>query len=414
MPLQPIDPTAARHRRTALAVLATCFVLNMFGRGMGDTYAVFLLPLEREFGWTRSQLTGVYSLYLLVSGFAAPLVGLLFDRLGPRWVYGAGVACLGVAFFLAGSLGSLWQFYLLVGVMVGIGVGMTGMVPASGLLSRWYRARLSSAIGVAFSAVGMGAMTLVPLAQLVIEHYDWRTGYRVLGGMLLVLTLAVLWLLPWKSFMTGHPAYHSEGKGGGRDGGWTLREAMRTPIYWGLVQTFFCTASGMFAIMVQTVVILIDAGFAPLTAASAFGATGMLSVVSVTGSGFLSERFGYRQTVSASFAGTASGIVILFLLVGTPSAALLAAYVLVFGLCQGVRGPIISSVSARHFAGPNVATIYGTIYATNALGAAFGSLMGGVLHDLTGGYRVGFGFSLVMIGLAALPFWIVPALRTFR
>src|SRR5882672_11185359 len=42
--------------RTAAAVLASCFALNMFGRGLGDTYVVFLLPLEREFGWTRSQL----------------------------------------------------------------------------------------------------------------------------------------------------------------------------------------------------------------------------------------------------------------------------------------------------------------------------------------------------------------------
>ena len=62
-------------------MLATCFALNMFGRGISDTYTVFLLPLEREFGWSRSQLTSVYSLYLLVSGFAAPLVGMLFDRL---------------------------------------------------------------------------------------------------------------------------------------------------------------------------------------------------------------------------------------------------------------------------------------------------------------------------------------------
>ena len=89
-------------------------------------------------------------------------------------------------------------------------------------------------------------------------------------------------------------------------------------------------------------------------------------------------------------------------------------FVLVFGLCMGVRGPIISSVCAKHFAGPRVATIYGTIYATNALGAAFGSLLGGVLHDLTGGYRTGFMCSLGFILLAAAPFWTVKTLRDFR
>src|SRR5256885_496373 len=80
---------------------------NLFGRGLGDTYVVFLRPLELEFGWTRSQLTSVYSIYLLVHGFVAPFVGFLFDRLGARVVYGAGMASLAAAFLLAGSIDSL-------------------------------------------------------------------------------------------------------------------------------------------------------------------------------------------------------------------------------------------------------------------------------------------------------------------
>ena len=93
---------------------------------------------------------------------------------------------------------------------------------------------------------------------------------------------------------------------------------------------------------------------------------------------------------------------------------LLALFVALFGLCMGTRGPIVSSIAARYFAGPHVATIYGVIYAANALGAAIGSFMGGVLHDLTGGYRVGLAVAVCFIGLAAAPFWTVPALRNFR
>ena len=152
----------------------------MFGRGLGDTYAVFLLPLEREFGWARSQLTGVYSVYLLVNGFTAPLVGLAFDRLGPRWVFGAGVACLGAAFFLAGGIVSLWQFYVLIGALVGIAVSLNGMVPGSALLARWYRARLSTAIGIAFSAVGVGTLVFVPLAQYLVSEYHWRVALSLI------------------------------------------------------------------------------------------------------------------------------------------------------------------------------------------------------------------------------------------
>ena len=385
----------------------------MFGRGLGDTYAVFLLPLEREFHWTRSDVTSVYSIYLLVNGFTAPLVGLVFDRLGPRWVYGAGMACLGTAFFLAGGLMSLWQFYVFIGVLVGLGVSLNGMVPGSALLSRWYRERLSTAIGIAFSAIGVGTITFVPLAQHLIGEQGWRLAYRILGAAMLALVPVVL-LLPWRRFAAGDPQLRHEARQKKPGEGWTPMRAMRTPVFWGLAAVFFCTATAMFSVVVQLVAFFVDAGISPIAAATAYGMLGLLSAVSVMSSGFLSDRFGYRQTVTASFCGTATGMALLFLLTLNPSALLLALFVPVFGLCMGVRGPIISSVCARYFAGPRVATIYGLIYASNAVGAAFGSYVGGLLHDLTGGYRVGLGFSLASIALAALPFWIVPTLRSFR
>src|SRR3954466_6949605 len=174
-------------KHTAIAVLAACFAFNLLGRGLGDTYTVFLLPLEREFGWTRSQVASVYSIYLLVHGGTATLAGLVFDRLGPRWVYGAGTALIGSAFWLAAEVTNLWQFYLCIGVLVGLGASLNGMVPGSALLARWYRARLSSAIGIAFSATGVGAVFLVPLAQSLIGEFGWRSAYRILGTVLLAL-----------------------------------------------------------------------------------------------------------------------------------------------------------------------------------------------------------------------------------
>jgi MFS family permease len=140
----------------------------------------------------------------------------------------------------------------------------------------------------------------------------------------------------------------------------------------------------------------------------------MLSAASIMGSGFLSDRFGYRQTASVSFVGTAVGMVVLVLITVSPSLALLLVFVPVFGLCMGVRGPIVSSIGARYFAGPSVATIYGVIYATNALGAALGSWLGGLLHDFSGGYRPGLAMALAFIALAAAPFWTLPALKNFR
>jgi MFS family permease len=394
-------------------VLAACFALNMFGRGLGDSYAVFLLPLERQFGWSRSELTSVYSIYLLVNGFTAALVGLVFDRLGPRWVYGAGMGCLGTAFFLAGALSALWQFYLFIGVLVGLGVSLNGMVSGSALLSRWYRDRLSTAIGIAFSATGVGTIVFVPLAQSLIGDYDWRLAYRMLGIAVLALVPVVL-LLPWGRFASGSAQHRHDERQRKSGEGWTMSAALRTPVFWGLAGVFFSTAAAMYSVLVQLVAFFIDAGFSPLTAASAYGFLGLLSAVSVMASGLVSDRFGYRQTVTASFAGTAAGMLLLLLMSVAPSTALLAVFVALFGLCMGTRGPIVSSVSARYFAGPRVATIYGGIYSANALGAAIGSYMGGLLHDLTGGYAVGLAVALGFIALAAVPFWVVPALRNFR
>lgn len=412
--MPPTKSPSPKHTRTALAVLALCFGLNMLGRAMGDTYTVYLRPLEQHFSWSRAEMTGVYSLFLVVGGLASPLVGLLFDRAGPRAVYGTGVACLGLAFLLAGSIDRLWEFYLLVGALVGLGSGLNGMVPASALLSRWFRVRLSTALGVAFAAIGVGAVTFIPLAQFIVSHWGWRTAYRLQGVFLLALLLPLLFAVPWRRYFAGNPEHRAEARRADAGAGWTLRRALRTPIYRALAQAFFFTALGMFVVMPQTVVFFIDSGFSPLVAATAYGFTGMLSAISVTSSGIVSERFGYRQTVTASYVGTTTGILLLMVLAGYPAASLLVAYVLVFGLCQGMRGPIISSICARQFGGESLGTIYGTIYAANSLGAAIGTLMGGVLHDLTGGYRAGFVFALGAIALACAPFWTVPTLRNFR
>ena len=82
-------------------MLALCFALSVLGRGLGETFTVFLKPISENFGWDRAQVVSVYSLTWLASGLIAPLVGRLFDRSGPRVVYSLGVFLLGVAFLIA-------------------------------------------------------------------------------------------------------------------------------------------------------------------------------------------------------------------------------------------------------------------------------------------------------------------------
>ena len=126
------------------------------------------------------------------------------------------------------------------------------------------------------------------------------------------------------------------------------------------------------------------------------------------------NRIGPRRIVSLTFVGSIAGVTLLLLMTWFPVRGLLIAYVLAFGICQGARGPIVSSISTRLFAGKNVAAIYGIIFASNAVGAGLGSLMAGLLHDFSGSYRPSFVFSVCALFIAGLPFWRVPELRDFR
>ena len=163
----------------AFVVLVICFLFNLLGRGIGDAYVTFLLPIETQFGWSRSEISSVYSVYMLANGFSAPLIGIMFDRLGPRIVCAVGFASLGLGYLVAGNLTQLWQFHLCVGVAGGIGVTSLGMVPSQSLISRWFPTNTSTAIGIAYAGFGAGTLVMVPFAQFLNDTVGWRNAYHV-------------------------------------------------------------------------------------------------------------------------------------------------------------------------------------------------------------------------------------------
>lgn len=386
-------------------VLLLAFACNMVGRGVGDTFIVFLLPLSEAFGWTRAQVSSVYSIYLVVTGLAAPLTGVLLDRWGPRVVYPAGLALLGAGCLLAGHLTQLWQFQACIGILNGVGVSMLGMVPASMLISRWFRDRMSTAMGIAYAGFGTGTLLIVPLTQYLIESHGWRDTYRLMGVALLAV-LPLLLLVPWRSLAGGPPKAPARKSSPLEETrAWQVGSAMKTRAYWQLVQVFAFTALAMYAMLAQIVAYLVEVGLKPLEAATAFGAQGLLSVAGMMASGWSSDRFGFRATATASFASTFVGIGFLLLLSVHPAAWLVVPFVLFFGISQGARGPIVSSITARLFRGPTFATINGTIFACMSVGGAVGSWASGMLYDLTGGYRASFVFSMACVAIAVAPFW---------
>ena len=192
----------------------------------------------------------------------------------------------------------------------GLGIAAIGMVPAAALISRWFERRMSTAIGLAYAGFGCGSLLLVPLAQALIDAHGWRTAYQAIGAALLAL-LPIAAAMPWTKIRAGLPSRAAAPPRAHADVG-PVRAALGQRTFWLLVQVMFFTAVGMYLIIVQSVVYLVDVGFAPLQAAGAFGVAGALSVLGVSSAGWLADRFGHRRAATVSFAGTFLGIAILF------------------------------------------------------------------------------------------------------
>jgi MFS family permease len=391
-------------------VLALCFALSVLGRGLGESFTVFLKPISENFDWDRGQVVSVYSLTWLAGGLMAPVVGRLFDRSGPRTVYSLGLLLLGGAFLVASHAQALWQFQVSVGLCVGIGIAFIGNVPNSILLGRWFGPRLPTAMAVVYSATGAGVLVLLPASQILIDHVGWRGAYQIFGIVALCLLVPLL-LLPWRLFSTGSPHIARKADPDFVDEGWTLVSAMRHHAFWALFATFFFTAIGMYAISAQIVAYLIDAGFPPLQAATAWGFSGVVLLFGMLGVTQLDSIIGRRPSVLFSYAVSIIGIILLWLLQWYPNFWLLTAFVVTFGSMIGSRGPLLTAIAMKIFRGERVGTIYGTISIGSGLGAGFGAWGGGLIHDWTHSYNSVIAFALVAVVLGMIPFRVVPALR---
>jgi MFS family permease len=409
-PAEELTAKPLKPGRVALNVLALCFMLSVLGRGLGESFTVFLKPISEDFGWDRAQVVSVYSLTWLAGGLMAPLVGRLFDRSGPRTVYALGLALLGGAFLTAAHAQALWQFQLSVGLCVGLGIAFIGNVPNSILLGRWFGPRLPTAMAILYSATGAGILLLLPASQVLIDRIGWRDAYQLFGAVALCLLVPLL-VMPWRLFATGSPHIAKKADPDFVDAGWTLVSAMRHHAFWALFATFFFTAVAMYAITAQIVAYLIDAGFPPLQAATAWGFSGIVLLFGMLGISTLDGLIGRRPSVLFSYGVSIVGIILLWLLQYYPNYWLLTGFVVCFGSMIGSRGPLITATALNIFRGERVGTIYGTISIGSGLGSGLGSWSGGLIHDWTHSYNALFAFALVNVVLGLIPFLVVPALR---
>ncbi len=398
---------------SAAFVVAIATAMNIFARGFGETFTVFLLPLQDEFGWSRATLTSVYSLHMFMIGICSPLSGWVFDRFGPRVAYGSGILAIAVGCLASSMSQTVWHFYLCIGLVAGYGGAAVGIVSAAALVRRWVDKRLGTAMGIAYAGLGLGIMLLVPTSQLLIERYGWREAYQYLGFFMLAL-FPLIMLLPWGRYRQGSDEIPltTFSESAPVSGLTRLGRAMKELSFWGMFNVYFFTSLCVYITNVQVVVFLVEKGFAPLTAATAFGVAGMLSIVGVVSSGWMVDRIGALGASLVTYSFTIAGIGALIVANSYPVFAVVCIYVLALGMFQGSRGPIVSTTASKVFGGPGYGAIFGAINLGMGIGASIGSWLSGYLFDVTGGYVSGFVLGILFGVIALGQFIFVPALRT--
>jgi MFS family permease len=364
---------------------------------------VFLVPLVAEFQWSRALTAGALSVSTVVQGLCAPAAGVLVDRVGPRRVILGGVVLVGGAAVLAATIQAPWQLYLYTGVVGALGIVGLGWVPMGVLLARRFPVRRGRVVGIAFSGMGIGVFVIGPLAQWLIVAIGWRGATASLGIASLVLLLPLVWFGTADDAAVAVRATAGAAAAPVVDP--TVRHAVRMRAFWALFFAYFFTPLAVFPVATHSVAFAVDMGFSPMLAAWAFGLSGLMSTVGRVVFGIMADRVGGPWAATLSFACTATGALALTALETWPRGAWLVGFAFFFGLGFGARGPIITAMASERFGGRHFGAIYGVLNLGNRIGGALGPWFGGVVHDVTGSYRLAFLTAITCCAIGAACFW---------
>ncbi len=376
--------------------------------GVWYAYAVFLVALLGEFGWSRSLLAGAFSVFTLVHGLAGAPLGWLADRFGPRPLVLAGGLLLACGLALDAAVTRPWHLYLAFGVVTALGVAAAGWMPAVVLVQRWFPERVGTALGITSAGIGAGIFLVVPLCQWLIDLVGWRGAFATLAALAaLWIVPATLWLMrdPGPSLVP-RPAAASTG----RD--LTLADAARGARFWCLAVASLASAFVNQMLFVHQVAYLVDHAVPALVAASVVSVVGLASIVGKSGGGWASDRFGREPTFTFGMGSVAASVAVLGLLALHPGAVGLAyLYGALVGLGYAVTAPLMPAVVSDLYRGRHFGTIFGALHLANALGGSSGPWIAGRVFDGTGSYAAAFGAAVVAAAVATVALWLAAPRR---
>lgn len=365
-------------------------------------FGVLVVPIHAELGWSRAQISGAYSVGLVLSGLLAFPIGRLVDRHGARWLMASG-SLLGAAMLvLLSRVEQLWQLYVLWSLGLGLAMALTLYPVSFTIVANWFRRRRGSAMALLTVLGGLSSPLYIPAAGWLVAHLGWRHALLVLALTVVVVALPIHALLvrrrPEDLGLLPDGAARGDSPVTDLKSGDLLREAVRRRAFWTLTISNSLSTMAYSALLVHVVAFLIGHGYDPVVAAGVLGLTGVASLPGRFGVNMLSERLGPQGLLAACTA--LQGVSVFVLLLGTPVAVV--AWVAIYGTTFGTLSPLRASTNADHFG----RQAYGAITATQGIPAALfaggGAALAGLLFDIYGGYGVAFAIIAASFCLAAL------------
>jgi MFS family permease len=367
-------------------------------------FAVFLTPMGAEMGWSVAQMTGAYSLALLLSGVAAIPVGRWLDRHGPRLLMTVGSIAATFLVLAWAMVDSLWGFYL---IWIGIGVTMAAVLyePAFVVVATWFVRGRGRALTLLTFIAGLASVIYIPLANGLVERYGWRDALLILAIVLGIGTIPLHALVLRRSpqaiglLPDGVTVDAAAPRAGTTfDRSVSVRDALRSAGFWWLNVSFVLATLATMTLTVHLIPYLIGRDFSTGFAASAAGAVGLLALPGRLIFTPLGGRIPRRIVTAAIFAIQTASLVVLLLVPGTLGVIV---FVMLFGAGFGAITPARAALVSDLFGAANYGSINGIVSLCITAARAVAPVSAGLLVTVLDSYTPVLWGCVVVSGLAS-------------
>ena len=415
--------TRSRNLFYGWRIVAAGFFINAFGVGtFFYGFSAFFNPLMMEFGWSRTLLSGVFSMSRMEGGIEGPIAGWLTDRFGARRMLFVGVCFTGIGFILLTMVNSPPSLYVLF-LIIATGFNM-GYVHATGAaVAKWFIRKRSRALSFLITGNGVGGAIFVPFIAWLITQYDWRTATIIIGVGTLLIPLPMSLLIrsnpedmglrpdgeparpPAFTFGEQQTIKAAPPDTDSDEVSFSVREALKTRAFWIYGGSMMLRACILSAIVVHQIPHLTDIGIPYQTASNVLGFMVLMSVPGRFIFGWLGDRFNKKKLLFLLCVLQGVGM---YIFINANTLPLLYLFVVVYGLGYGGVIPLTFALRADLFGRKNYATISGLTMTISMIGTVSAPLFAGYLYDVSHSYSLAFYIFMVLIILSGVCFMMIP------